>query len=88
MVDECGGLGGECGLTSLTGDGGGPGRNEFTVDQPADEHEACAAEGIRWLRKQLVSKHVLRNWQDTRAQQLRPPSWLGSGRGLGRRGLG
>lgn len=34
---------------SLTGDGSCPGRDEFAVDQPADENEACAAEGVGWL---------------------------------------
>jgi hypothetical protein len=44
--------------TSLTGNSSCPRRDDFAVDEPADEHETCAAEGIRWLRKRLVSQRV------------------------------
>jgi hypothetical protein len=30
----------------LTGDSGYPGRDDFAVDKPADEHEAGAAESV------------------------------------------
>lgn len=39
-------------VTSLTSDSGCPGRDEFAVDEPADENEARAAESIRWLETQ------------------------------------